>query len=150
MTKSRTQTLLEEAAERGSAVAAVQLDRRDARREREHRKPNATQVRAQVRDEKREAMAHSRDVSATGPEFREGYAARLLAQLSALDPDPVEEAWLNEAQAEYQAACDAFPWPDDRTPRDIQLQEQIDADQREVHEWLRAETNPTGDPTHAH
>lgn len=60
MTKSRTQALLEQAAEAGSATAAVQLDRRDARRDRANRKPTPTEQRAAERDALRRATSQSR------------------------------------------------------------------------------------------
>ena len=117
MTTSTAERLLKRAAENGSATAAVELARVQARKDREKRKPNATQIRAELRDAKRQATSHSRDVSIVGPDQREGYAERLLAYLlrPPADRDLAEEAWLEAAEAEYKAACDAFDWPEHHT-----------------------------------
>jgi hypothetical protein len=110
--KSKAELLLERAAERGSATAAVELSRMHARAERAKRGLNPTQTRAAERDAKKQATAVSRARNVIGPEHREGYAARMLANLLDDDPDPAEAAWLADAEAEYAAAYAVFPWPD--------------------------------------
>jgi len=116
--KTKAELLLERAAEAGSATAAVQLDRMHARRDRERRKPTLTELRAQDRDERREAQSTARGTAVIGPDHREGYAERLLAWMSAVDPDVEEGRWLSQAEDEYRAACAAFDWPEHTIPFD--------------------------------
>ena len=138
--KSKAERLLEERAET-SATAAVQLDRLHARRERAKAKPNITQLRAQDRDAQRQATSTSRSTSIVGPEQRDDYAERALAWLMLSDEEqavnPAEGVWLDAAGEEYRQACEAFPWPDDRSPAEVAAQEQMDAGQRDVAAWFQ-------------
>ena len=108
MTISTTERLLRKAAEGGSAAAAVELARREARKDREKRKPNLTQLRAQDRDELRKATSQSRATSVIGPPQKPGYAERVLEWLASGEPgnSPLGERCEREFQ-EWRAACDA-------------------------------------------
>jgi hypothetical protein len=148
VTKSTAERLLEKAAKNGSATAAVELARVEARKAREKRKPNATQVRAELREAKRQATSTSRSTSLVGPDHPQGYTERLLAYLlrPPAEPDVAEEAWLAAAEAEYAAACAAYAWPDDRSPAEVAAQEQMDAEQRGVQAWQKQLFAANGQP----
>jgi hypothetical protein len=110
--KTKAELLLERAAEAGSAVAAVQLDRMHARRERERRKPNLTQVRAADRDAKRKAMSDSRSIRLDGPDLPAGGAKRVLDWLAMTDDEQVQHPELtdrvNREHAAWAAEADAY------------------------------------------
>jgi hypothetical protein len=139
VTKSTSERLLEERAKAGSAIAAVELARVLARKDREHRKPNLTQVRAEIRDAAREATSVSRAKTVLGPDTPEGFAERTLAWLLDDDPSPEFTAQVDAEHEALRAAQLAEPDHLDRSPAEIARQAAQDAQQRDVQAWMRAE-----------
>jgi hypothetical protein len=136
VTKSTAERLLEKAAKNGSATAAVELARVRARKDREKRKPNITQLRAQDRDAKRQATSTSRSTSIVGPDTPEGYAERVLASLLGVDPDPELTAQVDAEREALRAAYAAEPDYLDRSPAEVARQKAMDEQMRDVADWF--------------
>ena len=126
--------ILKRLAEAGDANAAAKLALHARRAKRE----NKTQAKRDANEAQRNATKVSRSTSTTGPEFRPGYSERLLAYLlrPPVERDLVEEAWLDVCEDEYRAACDAFDWPDARSPAEVAAQNRMDAQLRAMRDGL--------------
>ena len=129
--------ILRRLAEAGDADAAGKLALHARRAKRESK----TQAKRDAVEAQRNATKVSRATSIVGPEQRDNYTERALAWLMLSDEEqaanPAEGTWLDAVGEEYRQACEAFPWPDDRSPAEVAAQEQMDAGQRDVAAWFQ-------------